>query len=601
MKKLGRYELVEPLGQGGMGEVWLARLSGAGGFEKPAIVKTVLPALAKDEQFVQRFHHEGKVLVHLSHSNIAQVYDMDQADGVLFMALEYVAGVDVSRLVSQVASQDELIPVPVAVFIAWQAAEGLSYAHHKVAPDGTALAIVHRDVSPQNVMVGYEGEVKVIDFGIARSAARSHSTQAAMVMGKLGYMAPEQAMAEPVDARADQYALAVLLWELLAGKHYVAAATPPEMMVAMAQPKRQPLAPLRSEVEPSLEAVVQKALSRRPEDRYPTTDDFSRALLAELGHLGQPTRKQVGDWVKLKCGEAYETNQRLLSRLSTFSKHVTVTTKGRPAMVNAPLNTDAAVSAMLPNRIPLILGGVLVALAVACGIWFLRPVFGDDPPLLVPPPVARPEQLPAVPVVPPLAVEAAVPDAGQPVSFSAGRTAPVFVDGEKTLARAGSEDGLKVGVELKVVGAQSNDGKHPLLGAATVLEVFPKMARLSLDAAAARAPGEKWVALDGPKAAEVKPPTEKKPAPGVKVALNATLALVQLPRRAVRLKNNGGFTLTRCSVFIPGQRQADFASLPAGMAREIVLEQFSVSPSAPALDNEVKLSCAQGSITLPAQ
>ncbi|MBS1152875.1 MAG: serine/threonine protein kinase, partial [Myxococcaceae bacterium] len=319
-KKLGRYELVEPLGQGGMGEVWLARLSGAGGFEKPAIVKTVLPSLAKDEQFVQRFHHEGKVLVHLSHSNIAQVYDMDQADGVLFMALEYVAGVDVSRLVSQVAKQDELIPVPVAVFIAWQAAEGLGYAHGKAAPDGVAMAIVHRDVSPQNVMISYEGEVKVIDFGIARSTARSHSTQAAMVMGKLGYMAPEQALAEPVDARADQYALAVLLWELLAGRHYIGAGTTPEIMVAMAQPKRQPLPPLRSEVDAGLDAVVQKALSRSPADRYPTTDDFARALLGELNRLGQPTRKQVGDWVKLKCSEAYETNQRLLSRLSTLSK-----------------------------------------------------------------------------------------------------------------------------------------------------------------------------------------------------------------------------------------------------------------------------------------
>lgn len=529
-KKLGRYELVEPLGQGGMGEVWLARLSGVGGFEKPAIVKTVLPALAKDSQFVERFHHEGKVLVHLSHSNIAQVYDLDQADGVLFMALEYVAGVDVSRLVSQVAANDELVPVPVAVYIAWQAAEGLSYAHSKAAPDGTPLAIIHRDVSPQNIMVSYEGEVKVIDFGISRSAARTHSTQAATVLGKLGYMAPEQALAEAVDARADQYSLAVLLWELLAGRHFVAAATTPEMMVAMAQPRRQPLAPLRSEVDPALDAVVQRALSPTPSDRYPTTDDFARALLAELNRLGQPTRKQVGDWVKLKCGEAYELNQRLLSRLSTLSNPPTtpqdpyaktVASRAHPQATpnqpRPPVSTAAVLSAARPTRAPLIAAVLLAAGVVGSGAWFLTrgpagPAQVSEPPPQ--PPALRPRGVePPAPVVPVVPLAAATPDAGPPVQ----------------------------------------------------------------------------------------PPGETKAAPRAKGALSASLALVQLPKRAVRLKNTSGGAFTRCSVVIPGQRQVDFKSLPAGMSREINLDQFAENPAAPALDNQVRLTCAQGSITLPVE
>ena len=182
------------------------------------------------------------------------------------------------------------------------------------------------------------------------------------------------------------------------------------------------------------------------------------------------------------------------------------------------------------------------------------------------------------------------------------KAAPLFADGEKVFARAGAEDGVKVGVEAQIVGAQTKGGKRPHLGAATVLEVFPKMARLSLDDSAAAASGEKWISLDVAEGKpDPKPADVKKPAPGVKVALNATLLLVQAPRRAVRLKNNGAFGFTRCSVLIPGQRQTDFPSLPAGMSREILLEAFVVNPSAPALDNEVRLTCAQGSIALPAQ
>jgi eukaryotic-like serine/threonine-protein kinase len=498
------------------------------------------------------------------------------------------------------------------VFIAWQAAEGLSYVHNKAGPDGVPMAIVHRDVSPQNVMISYEGEVKVIDFGIARSTARSHSTQSAMVMGKLGYMAPEQALAEPVDARADQYALAVLLWELLAGRHYVGAGTTPEIMVAMAQPKRQPLPPLRSEVSPELDAIVQKALSRSSSDRYPTTDDFSRALHTELNRLGQPTRKQIGDWVKLKCSEAYETNQRLLSKLSTLSRQPTaaaapatesvktVETRGTPMNEN-PASTDAVLAAARPSRMPVVAAALVGVALLGGGLWFLK---GDGPAAVPPPPQENPSKIeePKLPVVPPVVVEAAVPDAGTAAQAApvvdVKKSAPLFADGDKTLVRAGSDDGLKVGIELKIVGAPNKDGKHPLLGTATVLEVFPKMARLSLDDAAARAAGEKSAALSEAAAAVV---DTKKPAPGVKVALNALLNLVQDPVRAVRLKNTGAFAFTRCTVLIPGQRQVEFASLPAGMAREITLDKFGQNPSAAVLDNEVRLTCAQGSITLPAQ
>ncbi len=318
-KMLGRYELLEQLGEGGMGSVWLARLSGTAGFEKLCIVKTVLPALAKDAEFVSRFLHEGRVLTQLAHGNIAQVLDMNEADGQLFLALEYIAGVDLARLAEQVRAAHEFMPTSLVVALIAQAAEGLGAAHRKVALDGTPLHVVHRDVSPQNIMVSYEGEVKVIDFGIAKSEARSRHTAQASVMGKLGYMAPEQARGEDLDHRADQYALAIVLWELLANQPFVRRGTLTEMVVAMAAPHVRPLVPLRADVPASLEAVVLKALAPRPEGRYADTDSFARALTGELLALGPPpTKPQLGEYVKARCAQEYSSQRQLLSRVSTL-------------------------------------------------------------------------------------------------------------------------------------------------------------------------------------------------------------------------------------------------------------------------------------------
>ena len=219
------------------------------------------------------------MLTQLSHGNIAQVLDMNEADGQLFLALEYVAGVDLSRLHEQVRAAQEYMPLQLVVALVVQAAEGLGAAHRKLALDGSPLNIVHRDVSPHNIMVSYDGEVKVIDFGIAKSEARSRHTAQASVMGKLGYMAPEQARGEPLDHRADQFALAIVAWELLSNLTWVKRGTLTEMVVAMANPPAaRPLGPLRPDVPPSLEAVVLKALSPLPADRYDTTDEFAQML-----------------------------------------------------------------------------------------------------------------------------------------------------------------------------------------------------------------------------------------------------------------------------------------------------------------------------------
>lgn len=315
---LGRYELVHLLGQGGMGEVYLAKISGAAGFEKPCIVKTILPALLKDRQFLDRFHHEAKVLVHLVHSSIAQVYDMGEAEGTYYMALEYVAGVDLAYLQEQARNESQQLPVPVALYLGQRIAEGLGYAHRKTGPDGSPLGIVHRDVSPHNVMLSYEGEVKVIDFGLAKSAARSKYTLPSTVMGKLGYMSPEQVRAEPLDHRSDIYSCGVVVWELIAGRPLVPHGTVGEMMAAMSNPTVPALHEVRPDVDPAIDAVVRRALAPSPDDRYARSDDFARALNEQLLRSGANLgAEEVGEFVRALCPQAFATQRQLISRVSS--------------------------------------------------------------------------------------------------------------------------------------------------------------------------------------------------------------------------------------------------------------------------------------------
>jgi serine/threonine-protein kinase len=583
--KLGRYELLEQLGEGGMGAVWLARLTGTGGFEKLCIVKTVLPAIAKDASFVSRFLHEGRVLTQLQHSNIAQVFDMGEEGETLYLALEYVAGIDLARLHQHVRESNQALPVPVCVYLIQQAAEGLGAAHRKAALDGSPLNVVHRDVSPQNIMVSYEGEVKVIDFGIAKSEARSKATGTPSVMGKLGYMAPEQARGENVDHRADQYALGIVLWELLANRPFVPRGTLTEMVVAMANPALKPLAPLRPEVPQSLETVVLKALSPLAERRYATTDDFARALLDELLKLsGMPSKVQIGDFVKQFCASEFNSTQALLTRVSTIrglptnvaeaktgqlatpapapdegtdptlvkptGQHASVqraAPTSPPPPQGVPMTTAQLQAAALPpSRAPLFAAiGLAAVVLLAAGGYLLtrprqkavetppatalttpktlepvaepvKPVDPQPEPTKTTPPVEPPPTDVAPVVVPPVGdlVNAAVGDV-----VEAKKMAELFVDAGKTYVRAGQGDGLVVGSTLVIVGAPQADGKRTQVGTATVMEVFPKMSRVALDDAAAQAQGARFAALGdvkvtaapktgGPVAVEVKKTVE---------------------------------------------------------------------------------------------
>ncbi|HET9452504.1 MAG TPA: protein kinase, partial [Aggregicoccus sp.] len=250
--------------------------------------------------------------------NIAQVYDMGEAEGTYFMALEYVAGVDLAQVLEQARQTKTQLPVPVVLYLGQRMMEGLGYAHRKAGPDGLPLGIVHRDISPHNVMVSYEGEVKVIDFGLAKSAARSKYTMPSTVMGKLGYMSPEQARAEALDHRSDIYSAGVVLWELLAGRQLVPYGTTGEMVAAMANPRIPSLCELRPDVSPELDATLRRALATAPGERYARADDLARALATHFVQSGaQLGAEEVGNYVRNLCPEAFAAQRRLLSKLST--------------------------------------------------------------------------------------------------------------------------------------------------------------------------------------------------------------------------------------------------------------------------------------------
>jgi serine/threonine-protein kinase len=313
----GRYELVYRLGQGGMGEVHLARLTGAAGFEKLYVLKTILPQMSGDPQFVQRFQHEGRLLVHLQHSNIAQVYDMGEVDGTFFMAVEYVPGVDLSRVLGRARQLNAQMPIPIALYVGQQMAEALGYAHRKTGAEGESLGIVHRDISPHNVMVSYEGEVKVIDFGLAKSSAGSAQTLPSTVMGKLGYMSPEQARAEKVDARSDIYSAGVVLWEMLAGRRLFDSESVGQMIAAMAHPVIPSLRSIRPDISPSLEKVVHRALTPATADRYARAEELARALNEELVREGkQAGAEETGTYLRALCPEEFAEQRRLVSTLA---------------------------------------------------------------------------------------------------------------------------------------------------------------------------------------------------------------------------------------------------------------------------------------------
>ena len=275
----GDYLLQDRIGTGGMAEIFLATAQGIEGFEKRLVIKRILPALSDDEQFVRMFVEEAKLCVSLHHPNIVQVYDLGLFDGQYYIAMEYVDGRDLLKTLAWCGRKERPVPFPtdIALYIVMEVLKGLQYAHG-LTKDGEPLGIIHRDVSPSNVLLSYEGEVKLGDFGIAKARTRER-TATGILKGKFGYMAPEQVTGVPIDFKADIFAVGILLYELLTGHRLFAGKNDLAVLERVRKADiSPPLRHYRKDLDYELEDIVMKALAREPAHRFASCAQLHDAI-----------------------------------------------------------------------------------------------------------------------------------------------------------------------------------------------------------------------------------------------------------------------------------------------------------------------------------
>ena len=275
----GRYTLVAKMAVGGMGEIFLARASAVAGLTQLVVLKRIRLELAADPQFQQRFLAEARVLLHLQHGAITQVFDVGAVEGRSYIALEFVDGKDLRALLARAHERGVRLPPGLALQAMLRVLDALAYAHRKKGDDEQDLNLVHRDVSPQNVLVSYEGEVKVIDFGLAKSALSVQRTHPSMLLGKLLYMAPEIAKHDQLDRRADLFAVAVVTHELLTGQHELAGLKPADIMNRVVQPRYRLLEGLIPDAPKGTDAALARGLVADPDQRYRTAEEMRGAFL----------------------------------------------------------------------------------------------------------------------------------------------------------------------------------------------------------------------------------------------------------------------------------------------------------------------------------
>lgn len=294
--RFGPYTLLKRIKAGGMAEVFLAKTSGAEGFEKRVAIKRILPHLTESGEFVDMFIDEAKLTVQLNHANIASILDFGKRDGMYYIALEFIHGKDVNAIFRESYRRRMPLPFSVCCFIVQQACEGLDYAHRKKGQDGRDLGIVHRDISPANILVSYEGAVKIIDFGIAKAVSKLSMTRPGLIKGKISYMSPEQMRGQPIDRRSDVFAAGIILYELLTGRRLFAARTDVDTIRNVIKGNIPSLENVRPDIPPALTAIVMKALEREVEQRYGWAADLSVDLQSFL--LSHGYKDARGDMVR---------------------------------------------------------------------------------------------------------------------------------------------------------------------------------------------------------------------------------------------------------------------------------------------------------------
>ncbi|MBI3181006.1 MAG: protein kinase [Myxococcales bacterium] len=303
----GKYLLLDRINIGGMAEVWRGKTFGAGGFERLVAIKRILPNIAEDEEFISMFLDEAKITVQLAHANIAQVYDLNHIGTNYYIAMEYISGKDMRAIFDRCRKKGEPAPVPLTCYVLSKVCEGLDYAHRKKDNMGRDMNIVHRDVSPQNALISYEGEVKVIDFGIAKAAGKATKTQAGILKGKFGYMSPEQIRGLPLDRRSDVFSVGICLYEMLTGERLFVGDSDFSVLEKVRKAEVLPPSTYNRRVPEPLEKIVLKALAKDVDERYQyaneVADDLQRFLITSDSIF---SRKDLMQYMKSTFAEDVE-------------------------------------------------------------------------------------------------------------------------------------------------------------------------------------------------------------------------------------------------------------------------------------------------------
>jgi len=353
---VGRYEFLVPIAQGGMAAVWAARLKGTRGFTKTVAVKTMLPTISDNPHFEQMFLDEAQLASRIRHPNVVEILDLGEQDDLLYLVMEWVDGEPLSSI-RRIAAKREGIPRPIAVKVVQDAAAGLHAAHELKDEHGVQIGLVHRDISPQNILITFDGVVKIVDFGVAKAAGRTvEHTNSGQIKGKPPYMSPEQALGKDIDRRTDVFALGIILYQLTTGKHPFRGEN--DMITLQNIVSDRPIIPPRAydkDYPKPLEAVVLRALDRDPDKRYQTaaeleaaldrvfpptvprvrTEDVGKFVTAMLGDRGEERRTALRDAIRLADERASSAEAS-----GTTGRFPELGTRVAPLPFGAPSNVD---------------------------------------------------------------------------------------------------------------------------------------------------------------------------------------------------------------------------------------------------------------------
>jgi serine/threonine-protein kinase len=336
-----RYTITERVDQGGMAEVFRGVAESLQGFKKNVAIKRILPDLVKNKKFVSMFLDEAKLSLYLQHANIVQVFDIGQTENSYFLVMEFIDGCNMKSLLNRLKQRGRRMEIAHAVYCMLEACKGLNYAHHLENPEtGEPLHIVHRDISPPNILISKMGEVKLVDFGLAKANSQLESTDPGVVKGKFSYLSPEAASGLEVDRRADVFAVGILLWEMFTGRRLFYGDTDYQTVELVRQARVPSIAAINPDIEPELEGIVRRALARNPDERYHDAADLGDALAQYLfSRRMKVTARDIASLVR--DTQLEEMRKRSLAPKESLidaliqdemGKHTSLIESGSPAM-----------------------------------------------------------------------------------------------------------------------------------------------------------------------------------------------------------------------------------------------------------------------------